>query len=209
MDETDLHDDTEAEDGEAPENPLVRRALISAANYLHCLVSDGDDWASDYLPPRYKRYYNTPDFKAAFCICISQVAQKIESSTDFFLSCTAEELALRMIVEEAKRMVEDEPDTAFDPHSDTAFQIDDPDALSEDIDDWYDRVIEDEDITFLYDKDFDPKDNGPVAQQLGFTNLSIEDWFVSFNPKVADIHPFVRGFVPKKPKPVKKRSRPT
>ena len=73
---------------------------------------------------------------------------------------SAEELAARAIIQEAKGRLEDRKN-AFDT--------------------CIDRYVEDADVAFLFDDRNDGLDETEVVQMLGLSSLAIADWFLPFS----------------------------
>jgi hypothetical protein len=83
---------------------------------------------------------------------------------------SAEELAARAIIQEAKGRLEDRKN-AFDTCIDLYF--------------------EDTDIAFLFDDRSDGLDETEVAQMLGLSSLAIADWFLPFSDAPSRVvHPY-------------------
>jgi hypothetical protein len=84
---------------------------------------------------------------------------------------SAEELAVRAIIQEAKGRLEDRKN-AFDT--------------------CIDRYVEDTDVAFLFDDRYDGLGETEVAQMLGLSSLALADWFLPFSDAPARVvHPYV------------------
>ena len=89
------------------------------------------------------------------------------------LSCTAEELALHVLIEEAGEGLKakgTEPD--FSEFEDRAFQ-------------------DDLDIEILYNLALDGIEDTPVGDSMGYGNLQFDQWFEPFLNASTPIHPYV------------------
>src|SRR5712691_8472544 len=96
--------------------PVQREALYRAARQLADMffadlrslarreVTFADTDMADYLPRKHLSRYNL-SFAERFLVCVLTVAWKLREPGVRWLACTAEEIALRAIVEEARALV--------------------------------------------------------------------------------------------------------
>ena len=125
-----------------------------------------------YLPPKYLPRYSFL-FAKQFLTCLLTVAWKLRSRQDHALSCIAEELALRALLEAAQSILEASGETAtYDGLREVAF--------------------EDEDIELLFRPDLDGIEDSELGRSLGVGNLAFGDWFVPFHGR-GHVHPYVEG----------------
>ena len=111
------------------------------------------------LPRKYALRYDWP-FGKRFFACLMTVIWKLAQTgpNDPILDCTAEELALMILIEEAKRVLKlsgDEPD--FSEFEDQAFQ--------------------DMDFAMLYNPALDGIEDGEIGTYMGAGNLGFR-WMV-------------------------------
>ena len=89
------------------------------------------------------------------------------------LSCTAEELALHVIIEEAKYILEEE-------------EVEADFNLFEDV------VYQDADFEYLYMDKFDGIEDSEAGAELGIGNLHFDEWFEPFLNASVQVHPYSR-----------------
>ena len=88
------------------------------------------------------------------------------------LSCTAEELALYVLIEEARNALNEQGTGAdFSEFEDQAFQ-------------------DDMDILVLYDMSLDGIDDNAIGDGMGFGNLEFDKWFEPFLNASTPVHPY-------------------
>ena len=125
-----------------------------------------------YLPPKYLPRYSFL-FAKQFLTCLLTVAWKLPSRQDHALSCIAEELALRALLQAAQMILEASGETAtYDGLREVAF--------------------EDEDCELLFRPDLDGIEDSELGRSLGVGNLAFGDWFVPFHGR-GHVHPYVEG----------------
>lgn len=174
-----------------------------------------DTVLGDCLPPRYLYKY-TPLFLKQFVVCIITVAWKLAQPEHKPLSSIAEELAAWAIVEKAQGVIEMEEDTGIEMDSeikeaeveavagiDGEVEMEDEDTETDEdmeregVDEPFEAFIatyfEDTDFEFLFDDAYDGIDKAPmVAEMMGMTSLSFDDWFKPFSNEPERIaHPYV------------------
>lgn len=164
----------------------ARELLKEACDWLidHCFEEYGTITNSadlnitilgGFLPQHYGYKY-TPLFFKRFAVCIITVAWKLAQSTHQPLSSLAEELAAWVVIEQAKAFTEEEKDGAVTERSLNKF---------------VDLYFEDLDFQFLYNGIYDGLDKDEVAQILGISSLSFDDWFKPFSDEPSRIaHPY-------------------
>lgn len=100
--------------------PIQREALYRAARQLTDMFLDdlrklarempfADSDMADYLPRKHLNRY-VLSFAERFLVCLLTVAWKLREPGSQLLACTAEELALRAIIEEARALVLADPE---------------------------------------------------------------------------------------------------
>ena len=86
------------------------------------------------------------------------------------IACTAEELALHILIEQATAILE-------------TYEID------ADFTDFEDHVFQDIDHEFLYDMSMDGIEDSEKGKEMAIANLSFSDWFKPFDNASMPIHP--------------------
>ena len=161
-----------------PEND--REALDTALSYIvDDYLNDPDDDGPviiTALPPKYLHRYNGV-FRRMFFVSLLTVGYKLAQLEPPapLLSCTAEELGLHVLTEEARGVLEAqgiEPD--FSVFQDEAFQ-------------------EDMDIKVLYDMALDGIEDAHVGDSMGYGNLQFDQWFEPFLNASTQINPYTDG----------------
>jgi hypothetical protein len=126
----------------------------------------------EMLPDKYVPLY-TPLFLQRFYATFLTVAYKLalpkKSST--LLACTAEELALHILIEKAKVVLE-------------------MDGVKADFDDFEDAIYQDWDFEFLYDLEADGIEDSAKGTEMGIANLHFADWFKPFVNASLPVHPY-------------------
>jgi len=87
------------------------------------------------------------------------------------LSCTAEELALRALVDEAKELLAQ-------------------DGIEADFALFEDDVFEDTDYEFLFQPEADGIEDSAEAARLGISRLRFDEWFTRFDGAASEVHPY-------------------
>jgi hypothetical protein len=122
-----------------------------------------------FLPRKYLPRYNA-EFAQRFAATVSTVVWKLaEPNHTYSLACTAEDLALKCILDLAKAILG---------------RGGDDDAQYEEL---VGALLEDEAFLVLWD----PAQNGGEDRYPGAANLAFTDWFVPFSDR-EQVHPFVQ-----------------
>lgn len=166
-----------------------RQALAEAANELidttmrDLEASDTPDWSNDnwligtFLPPRYIPRY-TAKFAQRFFACLMTIVWKLGQREPIPLSCTAEELAAHILIEEAEALLEMK-------------------GIEADFGDLYDMLFEDVDFEFLYEGAHDGIETTELAEEMGIVHLDFESWFERFGLSKSsgypEVHPAARS----------------
>ena len=87
------------------------------------------------------------------------------------LSCTAEELALRALIEEAKEVLDQE-------------------GIKADFGLFEDEAFQDADHEFLFMPEADGIEDSPEGARLGVGNLRFDEWFTPFLNASTQVHPY-------------------
>lgn len=156
-----------------------RKALYGAL----CILTDdflGDaehdkTLIASLLPSRHLPRY-TGLFYRRFFVAILTVGYKLGQDEPPLplLSCTAEELALHVLIEEAKYLLEEEDvEAGF--------------GLFEDV------VFQDADFEYLYVDRFDGIEDSDTGAKLAIGNLHFDEWFEPFLNAFTQIHPYSRS----------------
>jgi len=164
--------------------PIQREALYRAARQLTDMFLDdlrklarempfADSDMADYLPRKHLNRYDL-SFAERFLVCLLTVAWKLREPGSQLLACTAEELALRAIIEEARALVLadpefDEGEANFDSFEAVAFK------------DW--------DFGMLFDPAYDGVEDSKDPRD-DVVNLHFDEWFKPFNDERI-IHPYL------------------
>ena len=125
------------------------------------------------LPQKYLLHYDGV-FRRKFLVNILTVGYKLALSEPPvpLLSCTAEELALHVLIEEAKARLSTQGITPdFLEFEDTAFQ-------------------DDMDIMILYDMSLDGVENTSIGDDMAYANLNLSNWFEPFLNASTPVHPY-------------------
>lgn len=155
-----------------------REALFDAL----CILTDDflgagrpqDTLVASFLPEKYLPRYGDL-FLKKFFVTLTTVGYRLAEPDPPMplLSCTAEELALHVFIEEAKFILEERG-----------------------IEAWYggfeDEVYQDLDFELLYQLRFDGIEDSPIGTELGMGNLHFDEWFFPFDNAAAPIHPYAQ-----------------
>jgi hypothetical protein len=136
------------------------------------------------LPPRYlPRYIAEPSLLARFYHCLAAVTWRLAQPAWLPLSCLAEQLALRGIIDHAEALLEmrrDDPEgweerdaTLYAPGPDDEGAAIDFEVLRE-------VLACGDDIAFLFDERFDGIDQSAAGQWTRMASLQLADWFTPF-----------------------------
>ena len=153
-----------------------REALHNALTWLcdDYLSDPEDDKAllTTLLPPRYQLRYDQLFLRIWF-VTVLTVAYKLAQPEPPvpLLSCTAEELALRALIEEAKELLSQEGTEAeFGEFEDDAFQ--------------------DTDHEFLFMPERDGIEDSAEAAHMGISPIRFDEWFTPFLNATTSVHPY-------------------
>ena len=125
------------------------------------------------LPSKYIPRYDG-GFRRKFFVTLLTVGFKLAQAEPPIplLSCTAEELGLRVLIEEAREGLEAE-------------------GIEPNFSEFEDQVFQDDmDIEILYDMSLDGIEGTSVGDRLGFGNLEFDRWFERFLNAITPIHPY-------------------
>ena len=124
------------------------------------------------LPSRYLPRYSG-GFRRKFLVTLLTVGYKLAlpDPPDPLLSCTAEELALRVLIEEAQE----------------GFKAQ---GTELEFSEFEDRVLQDVDINILYNMALDGIEDTPVGDSMGYGNLQFDQWFEPFLNASTPVHPY-------------------
>ncbi|MEV8021298.1 hypothetical protein AB0O76_34175 [Streptomyces sp. NPDC086554] len=131
-------------------------------------------WHLEDLPSRYALRYDE-QFARRFLVTVIAMTTRFTHGTFTQLSCVAEELALRLLLDEAKVCLE------------TFGLLDD--GVEQALDCLADLVYEDMDHEWLYDDATDGIDDSPVGEILRIAPMGLADWFRPFNEGRC-VHPY-------------------
>ncbi|WBB64330.1 hypothetical protein O7599_18250 [Streptomyces sp. WMMC500] len=144
---------------------------------------EGVLWHLEELPGRYALRYDAR-FARRFLVTVIAMTTRFTQGTFTQLSCVAEELALRLLLAQAKASLE-------------TFDLLD-DGVSSALDCFADLVYEDMDHELLYDDAMDGIDDSPVGDVLGVATMQLGDWFKPFNDG-RYVHPYAADESPEPP----------
>ncbi|MFI1253189.1 hypothetical protein ACH4U6_05175 [Streptomyces netropsis] len=134
---------------------------------------DGPLWHLEDLPERYVLQYDTR-FARRFLVTVIAMTTRFTDGSFSQLSCVAEELALRLLLNQTTANLE-------------LFGLLD-DGVSTALDVFANNVYEDMDHEWLYDGSMDGIDEGAVGSALGFAPMAFGAWFTPFN-QGRHVHP--------------------
>lgn len=154
-----------------------RKALYSAL----CMVSDeffeydleDEDHELRQLLPRKFFHSYTPLFLKKFYATLLTVGYKLAlpEESDTLIACTAEELALHILIEQASALLEiDGIEADFVPFEDVVYQ--------------------DVDFEYLYEPETDGIEDSERGTELGIANLRFSEWFKPFLNASMPVHPY-------------------
>ncbi len=125
------------------------------------------------LPSRYLHRYSGA-FRRKFLVALLTVGYKLALPEPPvpFLTCSAEELALYVLIEEAREGLKaNGTESDFSEFEDRAFQ-------------------DDMDIGILYDMALDGVEDTTVGDNMGYGNLQFDQWFEPFLNASTPVHPY-------------------
>lgn len=145
-------------------------------------VSNTEDYEPllSWLPLQFSRHY-TPLFAKKFLVCTVTVIASIDKwdGESAVVSCTAEALALRAVIQTAQDIIQINADSK-------EYAIDDDDL---DFSAFEDLMLLDADIDWLFHFEWDGIEDTELADYQGMM-LRPEEWFIPYG--VSDIHPYCR-----------------
>lgn len=133
----------------------------------------------DMLPPAFRHHYNV-SFMKKFLICMVSVGLKHRMKGFHLLGCTAEEIAVNMMIQRAMSILEQLWETEM--------RRGEPPL---DFDNWADVALEDEDVRWLFQPGLDGIENSRFAVEAGIANLRFSEWFLPFDPPRV-MHPYAQ-----------------
>ena len=152
--------------------PVNMLLLHSAAKEAYTISEEDDSFLVDYLPPIARNM--DEKFYANFRECFANVAKSIEDGKLPEPTCTAEEIALNIVVTIASQRAESGDFYGWDLEITQLLPETDYDY---DITELHYSLVQDIDIMFLYDMSFDGIEDNP---NLGIVNLKPSEWFEKF-----------------------------
>ncbi|MBX3465454.1 MAG: hypothetical protein KF878_00980 [Planctomycetes bacterium] len=176
---------TEYDREELPERgwQALREAVVTLNDHLQMdvegLLRGGEfatTFASCYLPPKYLPSYDLGLLRR-FLVCVVVTGWKLfDPAHEHRLACTAEELALRAIIQRAEEVLEEQ------------------EAEPVDFSYLVDMAYEDTDFEMLFDPSLDGIEDSPSGKYMRIVNLKLKEWFLPFNPERGDVvHPYADG----------------
>lgn len=132
---------------------------------------DGEPLLATLLPPRYRLRYDQLFLRMWF-VTLLTVAYKLAQPEPPvpLLSCTAEELALRALIEEAKELLSHE-------------------CIEADFGEFEDEAYQDADHEFLFRPETDGIEDSAQAAHMGISPIRFDEWFTPFLNANTPIHP--------------------
>jgi hypothetical protein len=126
----------------------------------------------EYLPCRYVSFY-TPVFVRRFYVAFLTVGYKLamQQHSDTLIACTAEEIALYILIQEASEILENQ-------------------GIEPDFDTFEDLIYQDVDFEFLYESNSDWIDSSKIRDKLAIANLHPTEWFKTFDNASMPVHPY-------------------
>jgi hypothetical protein len=151
---------------------LIDMWLDELAAIMHGDWSVANSAIAEALPRSYLLSY-TPIFAKQFYVCLITVALKLAQPRRVPLTCVAEELAARALIEEAEQVLEEDGQEANFDH-------------------FVDVLVEDIDFLILFGPKLDGLKTSAVGRYLGMGYVEFKDWFVPFGSgDRGAVHPFV------------------
>ena len=170
--------------GDAQVTPRMAAHLRSAALFLADTYRDGDqlDLLRLEVPPVARRLTDDA-WMRHFVSCFDALARRLASgdfASEQLASCTAEEMALHLVIDLAEGFV-----------SDGTFPIQDqlPARGEADTDfEWArEALFRDHDVLMLFNASLDgiEDDSNEIGAEFRFANLHPRDWFVTFSDQLS------------------------
>ena len=135
-------------------------------------LGDDENFCISELPQKYRLHYNGL-FRRRFLVTLLTLGYKLAlpEPLDPLPSCTAEELALHILIEQAKTQLL-------------------ADAIESDFSLFESLAFEDRDFEILYDMASDGIEDTQVGASMGYGNLQFNEWFEPFLNATMPIHPY-------------------
>ena len=125
------------------------------------------------LPSKYLHRYDG-GFRRKFLVTLLTVGYKLAQSEPPvpLFSCTAEELALHVLIEEATEGLKTQ-------------------GIEPEFSEFEDQVYQDDmDINILYDMSLDGIEDTTIGDNMAFANLQFDQWFEPFLNASTPVHPY-------------------
>lgn len=158
-----------------PENhrdALYSALCILSDEFIEDDIEDNGHIFRDLLPSKYLYRY-TSGFINRFYATLLTVGYKLAlpDNSHTLLSCTAEELALNMLIERASDILEDE-------------------GIEAEFGGFEDVIFQDVDFEYLYEPENDGIEDSAIGKEIGMGYLHFSDWFKPFDNTSMPVHPF-------------------
>ncbi|UQA94473.1 hypothetical protein [Streptomyces halobius] len=153
---------------------LFQDAYALAAEETNVAECDRPMWLLDELPPHYVLQYDAR-FARRFLVTAVALTTRFTGGSFEQLSCVAEELVLRLLLDRAEVTLE------------TFGLLDE--GVSSALECFAAMVYEDMDHEWLYDDSKDGIDESPVGEYLGVAPMGLASWFKPFNDD-RYVHPY-------------------
>ena len=126
----------------------------------------------ELLPSRYVSFY-TPLFLKRFYVALLTVGYKLAlpKQSETLIACTAEEIALHILVQEASVEL-------------------DIDGIEAEYGLFEEMIYQDVDFEFLYESENEWIDRSKVRDELAMANLHPSKWFKTFDNASMPVHPY-------------------
>ena len=135
-------------------------------------LGDDENFCISELPEKYRLRYNGA-FRRRCLVSLVTVGYKLAlpEQLDPLPSCTAEELALHILIEQAKNQLRAE-------------------AIEPDFSLFVSLAFQDLDFEVLYDMSIDGIEDTTVGAEMAYGNLRFNEWFEPFLNATMPIHPY-------------------
>ena len=135
-------------------------------------LGDDDNFSISELPQKYRLRYDGL-FRRRFLVTLVTVGYKLAAPKPLapLPSCTAEELALHILIEQAKNQLQAE-------------------AIAPDFSLFVSLAFQDLDFEVLYDMSVDGIEDTTVGVEMALDNLPFDKWFEPFLNETAPVHPY-------------------
>ena len=150
---------------------LFSALCILADEFFDYELDNADHIFRELLPSKYLNLYDGLFLKRFYATLLT-VGYKLDlpKKPDTLLACTAEELALHILIEEATGILGN-------------------DHIEAEFGDFEDAIFQDVDHEFLYDMSIDGFEDSEEVKELAMVNLSFSDWFKPFDNASMPVHP--------------------